>query len=295
VRFVHPLFASAILASADLGLRRDGHRRLAAVIGEGEQAAQHLALAAAGPDREVARALEAAAATAANRGAPVAAAELLEQAVGLTPATDSEDAQRRLADAARAWFIASDGQQAMTLLKEALAKAPAGPMRARVRAELATVEAEVVGSGHAVATYRQALMEAEGDATLQADISQRLTVVLRFTEGTPEFLHALGAAVVAFAERSGDPPPQVLRARYLALRVSLLRHGAAWKHRKAAEQLLKGCQAEGLLNPEQRVQPRVGLGIAFQLPQRLLAHARQLGQASDGHALFFTKRSYPLT
>jgi DNA-binding CsgD family transcriptional regulator/Tfp pilus assembly protein PilF len=205
VRFVHPLFASAILATADLGLRRDGHRRLAAVLGEGEQAAQHLALAAEGPDREVAKALEAAAATAADRGAPVAAAELLEQAIGLTPAGDTGDAQRRLADAGRAWFIAGDGQQALTLLKEALAKAPAGPLRARVRAELATVEAEVVGSGHAVATYRQALMEAEGDAALQADISQRLTVVLRFTEGTPEFLHALGAAVVAFAERSGDP------------------------------------------------------------------------------------------
>ena len=66
--------------------RREIHAALATLVGEREEQVRHLALAADGPDAAVAAALDEAAALARSRGAPVAAAELLEEARALTPA-----------------------------------------------------------------------------------------------------------------------------------------------------------------------------------------------------------------
>src|SRR6266540_3295089 len=95
VRFVHPLLSSLAYSLAPASERRRVHRRLGELVADVEQRARHLALSADGPDEEVAGALEQAGEHAALRGAPDAAAELLEQARRLTPAELVEDAGRR--------------------------------------------------------------------------------------------------------------------------------------------------------------------------------------------------------
>src|SRR5205814_4839076 len=95
VRFRHPLFGAAIYGHASASDRRAVHRKLARALAGSEEGARHGALAAEGPDRQVAAALEDAAVAVAHRGAPAAAADLLEMAIELTPQDDSEDRERR--------------------------------------------------------------------------------------------------------------------------------------------------------------------------------------------------------
>jgi hypothetical protein len=90
VAFVHPLFATAVYRSATPERRRQVHRRLGASLTDPEERARHLALGAQGPSEEIAAALDVAAAHARSRGAPTAAAELMELAASLTPKGDGE-------------------------------------------------------------------------------------------------------------------------------------------------------------------------------------------------------------
>ena len=85
LRFAHPLFAASVYGLVDPSTRREVHGRLATVVDDVEERARHLALAAEGPDRGVAAALEAAAGLAARRGAQEAATELAELACRATP------------------------------------------------------------------------------------------------------------------------------------------------------------------------------------------------------------------
>jgi DNA-binding CsgD family transcriptional regulator len=75
VSFRHPLLRSAIVQMTPPGERRSAHRALAAALaGDPERRAWHLAEAATGPDEAVARALDEAALSAWRRGDPSAAA-----------------------------------------------------------------------------------------------------------------------------------------------------------------------------------------------------------------------------
>jgi predicted ATPase len=85
VVFAHPLLATAVYGSATPHRRREVHRELAGRVTDAEARARHLALAATGPDDEVAENLVRAARSAVRRGAPDAAIELLELAYELTP------------------------------------------------------------------------------------------------------------------------------------------------------------------------------------------------------------------
>src|SRR5206468_4784742 len=84
LRFSHPLLGSAASSRSNPSERRSLHARLAQPVPGTEERARHLALAAAGPSREAAEALEEAAHAAYVRGAPTAAAELADHAVLLT-------------------------------------------------------------------------------------------------------------------------------------------------------------------------------------------------------------------
>src|SRR5262249_59086166 len=81
VRFAHPLLAHGIYARAAAPRRREMHRRLSAVLTDPEERARHLAHARVLPD--AIEALDDAARYVRARGAPDAAAELLELALEL--------------------------------------------------------------------------------------------------------------------------------------------------------------------------------------------------------------------
>ena len=85
LRFSHPLVRSTLLHLATAGERRTVHRGLAlALSAQPDRAAWHRALAAVGPDEDVAAALDLAADHALERGAPDAAAGMLERAASVS-------------------------------------------------------------------------------------------------------------------------------------------------------------------------------------------------------------------
>jgi hypothetical protein len=112
IRFAHPLLASGAYLAVDAPMRRANHARLAELVRDPEEAARHLALAAPGAHPQVATALASAAEHARARGAPAAAAELLERAAHLTPAEDAAAARGRLSDAAYYHFESGDSRRA---------------------------------------------------------------------------------------------------------------------------------------------------------------------------------------
>ena len=70
LRFSHPLLASAMYGSLTAGRRRSLHRRLAAVVGDPEERARHLARSVSAVNEGAASAIEEAAELAIRRGAP---------------------------------------------------------------------------------------------------------------------------------------------------------------------------------------------------------------------------------
>ena len=170
VRFTHPLLAAAVLARAEPSLIRDVHVRLAAVVDSDEARARHLGLAALGADSQAADALEAAAAAARHRGAPIAAAQMLERACVLTPADRRGAATRRTYKAAQCHFEAGETQRARTLLEEQAPSLDPGPDRALALQLLGQVLARSASFQESIAIARNALLEAGDDAALRSSI-----------------------------------------------------------------------------------------------------------------------------
>jgi DNA-binding CsgD family transcriptional regulator len=137
LRFTHPLLGSVLYADASPDERRAAHRRLAELAADEEEAARHLALAANGPDDAIAARLDSAAARAYARGAPSAAAELIEHARELTPETHASERVRRRIDAAE-YYIEGRIPGAEQLIENVL-DATSGDLRARALHLLAQV------------------------------------------------------------------------------------------------------------------------------------------------------------
>ena len=213
IRFSHPLLASAVYEGASTLDRRHAHRRVAATIDDPISRARHLALAADRPSADIANTLDEAGASAFRRGAAVAAAELAELAVRLTPPELDDQLRERLWKQADYLCVAGDGRRAIALLGKTVDTAPAGRVRAQALARVARVEREFVGAREGVITYRKALAEAEGDDALLAEIHVSLADLLRDTEDARLALTHAGLAVDS-AERNGDP---ALRCDALAM------------------------------------------------------------------------------
>jgi DNA-binding CsgD family transcriptional regulator len=196
VRFAHPLLASGAYAATDTATRRELHAAVAARVSDPEERARHLALAATGPDERVAAVLEDAARRAESRGAPAAAADLLERAVRLTPPERSGDAQRRTIDAAFSIFQAGDSRRARELLDGLVGAMERGPARARALVRLSIVRGYDDDLRAAEALLREAIDEAEGDEELVAAARNQLSGILfRLRERLPEAVaHATAAA-----------------------------------------------------------------------------------------------------
>jgi DNA-binding CsgD family transcriptional regulator len=213
LRFSHPLLGSAASTRSSPSERRSLHARLAELVTAPEERARHLALAAAGPSREAAAALDEAAQAAHLRGAPAAAAELAEQAVRLTPDSDAEDRRRRIFFAADRLEGVGDSHGAVALLEQARDAARPGPARAAVLVHLASAVTSLMGLHEALALCEAALVEVEGDDALEAMVHRRLAEIYRFHGRQSERGLKHAEFAVAAAERAGEP---VLRCEALA-------------------------------------------------------------------------------
>ena len=198
VRFTHPLMAWGVHTDADPGARRLMHRRLSAIVKEPELRARHLAQAATGPDEETLQSLDTAAELARHRGAPAAAAELIEMAIAL----GGDTPQRRILLAGHQ-FIAGDSAIARVHLDRVVA----GPAGHALRAEALMLLAVLSLSDGSWATgaglLKQALGEAQGNLPLRVRILIPLSLA-QLNGGRLEKSTRTVAAAVADATQLGD-------------------------------------------------------------------------------------------
>ena len=206
IAFVHPVFASAVYASAPYALRRATHAALAENVRDPEERARHLALSCEGADDAIARAVEGAAQSARARGASDTAAELSQLAVQLTP-EDSPDLERRRLALAEQQLLAGDFGRAGADLRRLADELPPGDLRARALLMLADVEYWRVGEGAAIELGEQAAADA-----LDPQLLARCYATVAMHAGTRDVPRAAAAAVRALAhlEAHADPDAATL-------------------------------------------------------------------------------------
>lgn len=199
IHFAHPLLSRGVYAQAAPSRRRAMHRRLAELVDEPELHARHLALASTSGDHVTLQALDAAAESARVRGAPAAAAELMDLAIGL----GGDTAQRRL-NSALHHFDAGDQERAATILEDTVAILPPGDLRAEALSRLAVVRLYRDGFLETVRLLQQALSDADPESPLRVPISVTLAYCLLHSNEVDESLRTAEMAV-SDAERFGQP------------------------------------------------------------------------------------------
>jgi DNA-binding CsgD family transcriptional regulator len=211
VRYSHPLLARSVYTDASPAERRAMHRLLAETVILPELKARHMALAASSADPETLKALDAAADAARARGAPAAAAELVELAIGL-----GGDKPSRRIRAAEHHFKAGDAARARTLLESTVPQLKPGLLRGIALNLLAGIRIYNDTFVDAAALLKRALDDAQSNPAI---LSQTL-MSLAFTQGMAgEFDESLRNArdAVTHAEQLGYPP---LTSRALAMLVN---------------------------------------------------------------------------
>jgi hypothetical protein len=218
LEFTHPLLASTLYGSASAHERRRVHARLTEVATDPEERARHLALATDGPNEDVAATLDDAGRHAHNRGAPLAAAELLELAANLTPPPSDLIRVRRLT-AAGHLFDAGDGEGARGMVERLVRQLEPGSGHADALRTLAFMSwndvrrvSELVG---------QALDEAGDDPHLRALILCEAAWV-EFEGCRPAAASELARAALTLAEPLADPLPKRMALSVLAMAEAIL-------------------------------------------------------------------------
>jgi DNA-binding CsgD family transcriptional regulator len=176
VDFSHPLFGSALYASLPEANRRAIHREVAARSSGQEERAWHLALAASGPDEEIAAALDRAAETVGTRGAAENVVELKELALQLTPPGDVLALTRRQLELADSEYFAGDPSAARRRLERCLDSFPRGERRAQALLALGSVQWSQGDVDRGLGLMSDALDEA-GSPSLRARIHSRMAAM----------------------------------------------------------------------------------------------------------------------
>jgi len=205
LRFTHPMLGS-LIGAMDWPLERGHlHRRLAELATGDEDRAIHLTRGGATladlPD------IDAGARSAWLRGASEVASELADCGLALAGSADGADLRRRRIQAAEYHFRAGEDQRARVLLEMVVAEAPPGNERARARWWLGWVLRHGASLAAAVATFSEALKDAEADAqidlqlhaTIELDLALTLVNTGRVQEARP---HA--TAAIRCATEAGD-------------------------------------------------------------------------------------------
>jgi len=204
LQFVHPLFASTLYYAVPPARRRALHRKLASLVPGLDERARHLALGADGADSSAAVAIEAAARRASARGAPDAAAELVERANELTPAHHAHDRERRRIAAGEYHFLAGNVSRARQIFEEMAAVLAPGPVRASVLRRLAKVRYRNDSCAIAAQLLTRALAEAGDDGALKAQVERDLAwAVMLCGDMAAAAVHA-NSALDLIGEASGD-------------------------------------------------------------------------------------------
>ena len=216
IRFTHPLLASAVQGSVSDVRLRQMHRRLAEVVTDPEEQAQHLAQAASAPDDQTAAVVETGAREAALRGAYDASAELFEAARRLTPAGRQDDLARRTLGHALAALKGGDVATARGLAVSAGTDGLPSALNVERFRLLAEVEWDDGATKLSTEYLERALAAAADDRELSAGILTRLVMA-----GMPaDPARALGHAERAMGILSEDREPELLASilidRFLA-------------------------------------------------------------------------------
>jgi DNA-binding CsgD family transcriptional regulator len=202
IRFTHPLLAAQTYGHLTTTERRRVHARLAEVAEGLEERARHLALAVDGPDEAVASTLEDASDDASSRGAPIAAAELLETAARLTPEGLHDRRWWRQLKAARAHFIAGDSEIASDVLSALLVELPGGRLRAEVMVTLGIISFFTDDHAATRTYYEATIAEPGAPPTVVFEAHDGLVWLLSREDIVAAVRHA--HAAVAIAEELGD-------------------------------------------------------------------------------------------
>ncbi|WP_029117039.1 helix-turn-helix transcriptional regulator [Mycobacterium sp. URHB0044] len=212
LRFTHPLLARGVYTEAAPARRREMHRRLADLVDEPELRARHLAMAATSADPRTIQSLDEAAQTARSRGAPAAAAELVELAVGL-----GGDTPERRIQLASHLMDAGEPGQARTVLETTIKRLGPGTLRAAALYLLAFVRLFDDSFLDAAGLLERGLAETGEDLALRI---QMLTT-LAFAHFNADQLAAANHRVedaITEAERLGEAS---LLSQALSMRVMI--------------------------------------------------------------------------
>jgi ATP/maltotriose-dependent transcriptional regulator MalT len=177
------------------------HRRLADLTAEPELRARHLALADISGEPETIAALDAAAEIARDRGAPAAAAELTELAVGLA---GDNDPHRKIR-CANNHFMAGDPGRARRILDALITALPPGPTRAEALHQLGLVVLSDDSFVEAAQLLEDAANESGADVGLRVLILLSLSYAL-LNAGRPAEAYDRVQQAVTDAERLGAAP-----------------------------------------------------------------------------------------
>ena len=207
VCYAHPLLARGVYVGASPARRRRMHRALADAVDQPELKARHLALASSRKDPEILQALDDAAHAARARGAPGAAAELLDLAIKLGGDTPS----RRLRSAGH-HFRAGDTDQAHAVLSPGIDQMRPGTLRALALNLLAGIWIYRRSFDEAAGVLKDAVRDAEDNTGV---LAQTLLLLSFAQANTGEYAEALrnSEEAVKYAEELGIP---VLTSQALA-------------------------------------------------------------------------------